>query len=64
MAALRVTRMAGLAEADAVVLETDGSLSVVAHGRAAGRLSLDDVRSNGDLAAVDGSSPPRPVDGR
>ena len=56
MAALRGAGMAGLAEAEAVVLETDGSLSVVGRGTTAGTSSLDDVRerarSNGDLPAA------------
>ena len=55
MAALRGAGMSALAEAEAVILETDGSLSVVRRGAAAGESSLDRVRerarSNGDLAA-------------
>lgn len=55
MAALRGAGMSALAEAEAVILETDGSLSVVRRGAAPGESSLDRVRerarSKGDLAA-------------
>jgi uncharacterized membrane protein YcaP (DUF421 family) len=43
-AAVRAAGMAGLDEARAVVLETDGSFSVVRRGTAAGRSSLESVR--------------------
>lgn len=44
--AVRAEGLAGLGDVEAVVLETDGSFSVIPHGDAAGPSTLDDVARN------------------
>lgn len=47
-AAVRASGKAALGEVEAVVLETDGSFSVVSQGVAQGQTSLDGVKAPGD----------------